>query len=74
MSAVIESSEEPVLIRQIDGGTARLILNRPAQYNALSKSKFIKAGFVFGLYVPSFSINLPSRGALLSATTIAYCA
>ncbi len=37
MSAVIESSEEPVLIRQIDGGTARLILNRPAQYNALSK-------------------------------------
>ena len=28
------------------------------------------AGFVFGLYVPIFSMKRPSRGALASATTI----
>ncbi len=37
MSAVIDSSDEPVLINQIENGIARLTLNRPGQYNALSK-------------------------------------
>lgn len=37
MSAVIESTEEPILISQIESGIARLTLNRPSQYNALSK-------------------------------------
>ena len=35
----------------------------------LSKLISISAGFIFGLYVPSFSINLPSLFALESATT-----
>ena len=33
-------------------------------------NKSTVAGLVFGLYEPILSINLPSRGALLSATTI----
>ena len=41
-----------------------------SQLTALSKFITIVAGFVFGLYVPSFSINLPSLGALVSATTM----
>lgn len=37
MSAVIENTEEPILISLIEDGIARLTLNRPSQYNALSK-------------------------------------
>ena len=38
MSAVIEeSNDDQILIRQIDQGIARLTLNRPGQYNALSR-------------------------------------
>lgn len=37
MNAVIEKTEEPILIEQIESGIARLTLNRPSQYNALSK-------------------------------------
>ena len=37
---------------------------------ALSKLILISAGFIFGLYVPSFSINLPSLGDLESAITM----
>jgi len=38
MSAVIsESSEDSILTKQIQDGIARLTLNRPGQYNALSK-------------------------------------
>jgi enoyl-CoA hydratase/carnithine racemase len=37
MSAVIENVQEPILIHQIENGIARITLNRPGQYNALSK-------------------------------------
>jgi enoyl-CoA hydratase/carnithine racemase len=37
MSAVIENAQTPILIHQIENGIARITLNRPGQYNALSK-------------------------------------
>ena len=37
MSAVLQSSNEPVLLRHDAGGIATVTLNRPKQYNALSE-------------------------------------
>lgn len=37
MSAVLQSSQEPILLRQDNDGVATLTLNRPKQYNALSE-------------------------------------
>ncbi|HEX7811965.1 MAG TPA: enoyl-CoA hydratase [Burkholderiales bacterium] len=37
MSAVLQSSESPILLRNDQGGIATLTLNRPKQYNALSE-------------------------------------
>ena len=36
MSAVMQSSNEPVLVRHDDNGVATLTLNRPSQFNSLS--------------------------------------
>ena len=37
MSAVIDSTNEPIVIRSTENGIGRLTLNRPDQYNAMSK-------------------------------------
>ena len=37
MSAVLQASNEPVLLRRDAGGIATVTLNRPKQYNALSE-------------------------------------
>lgn len=37
MSAVVDSVNEPILIKKVENGIARLTLNRPDQYNAMSK-------------------------------------
>lgn len=37
MSAVIDSIDEPIVIRSTEDGIGRLTLNRPNQYNAMSK-------------------------------------
>ena len=37
MSAVLQSSDEPILLRNDAGGIATVTLNRPKQYNALSE-------------------------------------
>ncbi|HZF23126.1 MAG TPA: enoyl-CoA hydratase-related protein, partial [Burkholderiales bacterium] len=37
MSAVLQASNEPVLVRNDAGGIATVTLNRPKQYNALSE-------------------------------------
>lgn len=37
MSAVLQTSQEPILLRQDTRGVATLTLNRPKQYNALSE-------------------------------------
>ena len=41
-----------------------------SQLTALSKLISIVAGLVLGLYIPNFSINFPSLGAFVSATTM----
>ncbi|MGL1833795.1 enoyl-CoA hydratase [Rhodocyclaceae bacterium SMB388] len=38
MSAVLNQADEPILLRSDDGGVARLTLNRPAQFNSLSRA------------------------------------
>jgi enoyl-CoA hydratase/carnithine racemase len=38
MSAVMNRTDEPMLLRRDEGGVAHLTLNRPAQFNALSKA------------------------------------
>jgi enoyl-CoA hydratase/carnithine racemase len=38
MSAVVNPADEPMLLRRDEGGVAYLTLNRPAQFNALSKA------------------------------------
>ena len=42
MSAVLQASNEPVLLRQYGGGIATVTLNRPKQYNALSEELLIE--------------------------------
>jgi enoyl-CoA hydratase/carnithine racemase len=41
MSAVLQASNEPVLLRHDAGGIATITLNRPKQYNALSEQLLI---------------------------------
>jgi enoyl-CoA hydratase/carnithine racemase len=41
MSAVLQTSNEPVLLRHDAGGIATITLNRPKQYNALSEELLI---------------------------------
>lgn len=38
MSAVLNQADEPILLRSDEGGVARLTLNRPAQFNSLSRA------------------------------------
>ncbi|HKQ26071.1 MAG TPA: enoyl-CoA hydratase [Burkholderiales bacterium] len=42
MSAVLQASNEPVLLRHDAGGIATVTLNRPKQYNALSEELLIE--------------------------------
>ena len=70
MNAVIESSEEPVLINQIENGIARLILNRPSQYNALSKQLLTELQNA----LDDIATNDDIRVVVLSANGKAFCA
>lgn len=38
MSAVLNQADEPILLRNDEGGVTRLTLNRPAQFNSLSRA------------------------------------
>lgn len=38
MSAVLNQADEPILLRSDEGGVVRLTLNRPAQFNSLSRA------------------------------------
>ena len=70
MSAVIEQTEEPILIRQIEDGIARLTLNRPGQYNALSKQLLTELQTA----LDDIAANDEVRVVVLVANGKAFCA
>ncbi len=70
MSAVIDSNNEPILIRNIENGIARLTLNRPDQYNALSKQLLTE----LQTHLDSISSDESVRVVILNANGKAFCA
>lgn len=71
MSAVInESTDEPVLIKEIDNGIATLTLNRPGQYNALSQLLLTELQQALDAIAADESINV----VVLVANGKAFCA
>ncbi len=70
MNAVIENSEEPILISQIEDGIARLTLNRPSQYNALSKQLLTELQNA----LDAIAANDDVRVVILIANGKAFCA
>lgn len=70
MSAVIDSVNESVLIKHIENGIARLTLNRPDQYNALSKQLLSE----LQANLDSLSSDESVRVVILKANGRAFCA
>ena len=70
MSAVIENAEEPVLINKIENGIARIILNRPGQYNALSKHLLTELQQTLDSITSDDSVNV----VIIAANGKAFCA
>ena len=70
MSAVINNAEEPVLISQIENGIARITLNRPSQYNALSKQLLTELQEVLDTIAGDDLVNV----LILAANGKAFCA
>jgi len=69
LGGIGKTSASPNILETLNVGLAPLLI----QCFILSTSKLTLSFFVFGnsgLKKPTFSINLPSRGNLLSATTI----
>jgi enoyl-CoA hydratase/carnithine racemase len=70
MSAVIENAEEPILINQIENGIARITLNRPGQYNALSKQLLSELQASLDSIASDESVNV----VIIAANGKAFCA
>lgn len=70
MSAVINNTEEPVLISQIENNIARITLNRPNQYNALSKQLLTELQATLDTIASDDSVNV----VILAANGKAFCA
>jgi len=70
MSAVIENTEEPILVSQIENGIARITLNRPGQYNALSKQLLSELQTTLDTIANDDSVNV----VILAANGKAFCA
>ncbi len=70
MSAVIERSEDSNLIKQIEHGIARITLNRPSQYNALSMQLIAELQGA----LDEFAANDEVRVVVLSGNGKAFCA
>jgi len=70
MSAVVENAEEPVLINKIENGIARITLNRPGQYNALSKQVLTELQASLDSIAADDSVNV----VVIAANGKAFCA
>jgi len=70
MSAVIENPDEPILINQIEGSIARITLNRPGQYNALSKELLTELQTALDAIADNESVNV----VILAGNGKAFCA
>ena len=70
MSAVINNAEKPMLINQIENGIARITLNRPGQYNALSKQLLDELQATLDAIASDDSVNV----VILAANGKAFCA
>ena len=70
MSAVIENTEEAILIKQCENGIARLTLNRPSQYNALSKQLLTE----LQTELDNIAENDDIRVVVIAANGKAFCA
>ena len=56
--------EEPILLREDDGAVARLTLNRPAQFNALSEEMLDALQATFDEIAGFFSAYLPGANVV----------
>jgi enoyl-CoA hydratase/carnithine racemase len=70
MSAVIENAEEPMLTHQIENGIARITLNRPGQYNALSKALLSTLQATLDAIANDNAVNV----VIIAANGKAFCA
>ena len=70
MSAVLQSSNEPVLLRHDAGGIATVTLNRPKQYNALSEELLTELQST----LDSIEKDLSVRVVVIAGNGAAFCA
>jgi len=70
MSAVLQASNEPVLLRHDAGGIATVTLNRPKQYNALSEELLTE----LQAQLDSIEKNPSVRVVIIAGSGSAFCA
>ncbi len=70
MSAVMQSAEEPVLLRRDEGGVATLTLNRPNQFNSLSDALLDALSAALDAIAADKSV----RAVVLAGAGKAFCA
>ena len=70
MSAVLQSSETPILLRQDAGSIATITLNRPKQFNALSEELLTELQSTLDAIAKDESV----RVVVIAGTGTAFCA
>jgi enoyl-CoA hydratase/carnithine racemase len=70
MSAVLQASNEPVLLRHDAGGIATVTLNRPKQYNALSEELLTELQSALDSIAKDWSV----RVVVIAGNGAAFCA
>ncbi len=70
MSAVLKSTDEPVLLRNDEGGIATITLNRPKQYNSLSEELLTELQSTLAAIAQDESV----RVLVIAGSGTAFCA
>ncbi len=70
MSTAVNESTEPVLLKQSDNGTTRITLNRPIQYNSLSRHLLSE----LQIALDEIAADESQRVVIIAANGKAFCA